>query len=335
MANILSTDFNYTYDGKLSTDVLIKPSIMTPDVLALFTVYPEVKYKQPISLTGTLEKITKAYAGCSRTLTGTGIDITNRTLETKQLEIFIEQCSDAFEATILSQALKSGIDYNDLQGTDIEKIINTLTVDAMRRDLFRIISFGDTASLSADYSMLDGIWVNLINGVGSGCIKQSSVSLTGALASGAAFSALKDMYDNAPIILKQVENSKKAFYVTGSVYLNLLASYESLDSGSDAQFALVQDGESKLKFRGIDVIPFWAWDASLQADSPLDVVAGSAVDNLILYTTPENHAIGIEKAADQGTVDMWYERKDRKVYTEGMYKIGYTYLHCDLQMIAF
>lgn len=333
MSNVLGTNFSYTWDGITSTDVMIKPSIMTPDILQLFTVRQGIKYKEQMALANPISKIVKKYTSCDRSETGTGVSITSKELTTTRLEVYLSECVDAFDATIMSTLTKDGIDYNDITGTQLQTVIQDLVTDAVRRDNFRIFSFGDTDNSSSDYSQLNGLWPTLIAGNASYAVKRIGAALgSGTLSSGTALTYLKAHYDGAPIILKQLENTQKAFFVTGSVYENLLASYESNSTGSENQFALLQMGPNGfLKYRGIDVKPIYAWDASLQADFPL----GNNVQHLILYTTPGNHAIGVERASDQGNIQMWYERKDRKVYIEGMYKMGYVYIHDELQTVSF
>lgn len=333
MANVIGTNFSYTYTGDVSTDIMIKPSVQTPEIMQLFTVIQGVKYKQQIGLSGILSKIVKKYSTCTRTETGDGLNLTSKELATTRLEVFLSECVDAFDATVMLNATKDGVAYNDLTGTYIQSLIERLVVDAMRRDNFRIFSFGDTDNSDDDYSQLNGMWPTLIAGNASYAVKRIGAALgSGTLSSGTALTYLKAHYEGAPIILKQIETSQKKFFVTGSVYENLLASYESNSTGSENQFALLQMGpQGFLKYRGIDVVPIYAWDDALVSDSPL----GASVKHLILYTTPENHVIGVERAADQGSIEMWYERKDRKLYIEGMYKMGYIYIHDELQTVSF
>lgn len=333
MSNVITTNFSYTYDGIVGTDILIKPSIMTPEIMQIFTVLPGIKYKQQIGLSNTLSKIVKKYSTCTRTETGDGVALTNKELATTRLEVFLSECVDAFDSTVMLNATRDGIDYNDLTGTYIQTLINNLVLDAMRRDNFRIFSFGDTDNSSSDYNQLNGLWPTLIAGNASYAVKRIGAALgASALGTGAALAALKANYEGAPIVLKQIENTRKAFYVTGSVFENLLSSYESVSSGSDDQFALQKAGPGgNLMYRGVPVIPVYAWDAALEADAPL----GASVRHLILYTTPENHVIGVERAQDQEAINMWYERKDRKLYVEACYKMGYVYIHDELQTVSF
>lgn len=342
MATVLTTDFNYTYPGLLSTEVLYKPTVDTPAINSIARILQGIKFKQQLPLTTPLQKIVKAYEGCSRTFNG-ATELFNRTLEVDELDVNLEFCKDDFTGwlqspkafNIFAEQLNNGIDSFNLDGTIVNTIITNLIEDAVRRDLFRVLSFGDKNDANADYNQLDGIWTKLIEDSGSGstyCVRRSATLGTGTLSADEALTALRSSYEQADPILKQMPNSMKHFLVTGSVYENLYASYESKSNGTERQFSLLLDGSNGLTYRGIPVIPVYAWDTALaDTDNPLN----GEVEHLILYTTPDNHFVGVEASSDLSRIEGWYERKDRKYYFEGNMKIGYQYGHCDLQVIAY
>lgn len=338
-------DFDYTYNGRLETEVLFKPTIDTPEINSLFTARTGFKYKQQIPLLLPLSKITKAYSSCDRTFND-GVDITNTTLSLTELEINQEWCKDDFEGLVgnilAEEWLKSGVDEFDPSGTPIQGVMNRLVEDAMRRDAFRIISFGDTNDADADWSQLDGLWTKMLGADGSGssyCVQAAGTDFgTGDLSAGEALAALKACYENSRIILKQLPNSEKYFAVTGSVFENLLSSYEANTNGTENQFTLLtmgpqeRNGRPALNYRGIPVIPIYAWDSALEDTTSPQY---NTVKHLILYTTRINHFVGFDVEADKGRISGWYERKDRNFYLEGFYRMGYQYIHCDLQTIYY
>ncbi|NRA91229.1 MAG: hypothetical protein HRU26_00850 [Psychroserpens sp.] len=343
--SIVGVEFDYTYNGVLSQDVLFKPSVATPAIGDLMTIRQFARYQERIPLVAPLEKQVKAYADCGRSFTD-GVDITNQTLSLTPLELNMEWCKDDFEQTLLvgnnlaEEMLRNGVEEFNPSGTQIQTIIDELVSNVMRRDTFRIFSFADTSYASADYNQLDGMWPQLIANSGTGgsyCVTRTSTPLgTGTLADGAALDSLKEAYEESAIILKQIPNNEKYFAVTGSVYENLLSSYESNTTGGERQFLnLVQgqgDGQTSLLYRGIPVLPIYAWDQALQdPENQLE----ATTKHLILYTTRMNHAAGFFRQEDADRISGWYERKDRKYYVEGFYRMGYTYIHCDLQTIAY
>lgn len=340
--SIVGVNFDYTYNGVLGTEVLFKPTVATPAISDFMTIRQFAKYKEQIPLLNGLEKQVKEYTSCDRTFTD-GNDIINTTLELTELELNMEWCKDDFVGllktgnNLAEQMLKDGIDEFNPTGTQIQSIIDQQVNDVLRRDTFRIFSFGDTTAASADFNQLDGLWKQLIDGVLANCVERTTTFPAGALADGAALAALKDAYENSKIILKQLPNNMKYFAVTGSVYENLLSSYEANVNGTERQFTNLFMGQGdqgdSLMYRGIPVIPIYAWDASLtDPDNPLNV---AGFEHLILYTTRDNHAAGFKRQQDSERASGWYERKDRNFYVEAHYAMGYSYLHCDLQSVAY
>lgn len=342
MASIVGVNFDFTYNGILSDVVNKKPSLGTPGLQNLFTILPGIGYQIKLPTLDPENKVQKPYASCGRTF-ASGNNIQNTELVVRKFESNNEWCKDDFEQSITTgnhlaeRWLKSGIDSFNPDGTEIKNIIVDQIADALRRDIFRRMSFGDTASGSDDYDTIDGMITKLVAGVDEYCVKRTSTPLgISALSSGAALNALKEAYEESSNILKQTPKAMKTFYVTGSVYENLLSSYESNTTGSEAMFLNLTkgqgDSESDISYRGIPVMPIYAWDDALaDADCPLN----GTTSHLVVYTTKKNHFMGVHMAKDLNRVEGWYERKDRKYYFESFMVYGYNYVHCDLQTIAY
>lgn len=338
-SSALGVAFDYTYNGKLGTDVMFKPTVGTPALSDFFTIRQAFKYKEQIALMPSLSKIVKAYSACTRTFTD-GIDMTNTTLTLAPLEVNMQWCKDDFESLAVGnvmseQYLKDGIEEFDPSGTQIQRWIDELINDGMRRDTFRIFSFGDTNDADANWNQLDGLWTQLIANAGSGsayCVNRVH-DFSDTLAAGEALVALKAAYENSAIILKQIEVNNKYFAVTGSVYENLMSSYESNTTGSEKMFLNLTDGQNgpSLMYRGINVIPVYAWDLAL--DDPTCPLYPNT-NHLLLYTTKDNHAAGFARQSDSEKIAGWYDRDSRLYKIEGFYRMGYSYFHCDLQSIA-
>lgn len=342
MASALETNFNYTYPGILTTEVFFKPTEDTPALTDLFTIDQGISFRKQYNTLNQLNKILKPYAGCARTFTGTQ-DITNVTLETKEFEINLEWCKEDFTNQLASsynflaqEFLKTGIESFNPSGTPIERIISQLIEDAVRRDAFRRISFGDQSSSSADWNTIDGLWTRLIDTSGGSnyCVRRASGTSLGTadLSAGEAIDALERVHIQSNNLLKQVPNSQKKFYVTGSIYDNYYNSLVGTGAVTEQAFTNQQAGLSRLTFKGVEVVPVRFWDTLLDdSTNPLS----STSKHLVLYTTKANHMLGVESGSDLNKVEGWYERKDRKYYFEGNMKFGYQYLHCDLQTIAY
>jgi len=339
MADIVGVDFNYTYNGTLLTEVMFKPSVATPAISDLARIIPGSNFKIQIPTSGIISKIVKGGKGCGRTVTGEGLNLENTTVDLNPMKMFVQECAETFEGTVgnilAEEWLRDGEDRNDISGTQLQSTIDTLLEDALRRDLFRIFSFGDLASVSPDYSQMQGLWPTLIaNSGGPGyCIPRPGTALgNGDLASGVALEALKAVYQGANNILDQMPENMKAFWVTRSIYDNLVSSYESVSTGSDLQVTLQTDGIPVVRYRGVVVNKVASWDEDL---SDLDNPLNGVVSHLILYDTRDNNVVGVANEGDLNRIDGWYSKDDDIYNFASKMRMGYNFVHCDLASIAY
>jgi len=327
MANAIDVNLDYTYNGQETLDVFITPGVQHPSITDLFQVLNGIKSKMQLGYTNQMAQITKSDdLTCGRTTTGDGVEILNRTLEVEPLKIFLEQCGDAFKNTIYEEWLKAGNDVNDLTGTGAANLMNALVAEAAGRDAFNILSFGDKSSVDTNINMLDGLWTTLIAGVALYDVDQVADFNT-TLVADEALGKLKLMYESAPAVLDQVPEGDKKFYVTRSVYDNLVSSYESVSTGSDLQVGYQADGIPVVRYRGIELIKLSQWDAAIST-------FGLSNPNRALYTTAQNHVVGVERAGDETKADVWYSKDDDIVKTSVKYRMGYQYRAAGFSVIA-
>jgi hypothetical protein len=331
MANATTQSFDYTYDGLIQIPFEYAPTVNTPDFLRLFTVKQQIKTKQQYPIAAALSKIVKKYSGCAITTSGSA-DVSNRTVETCEMQFRLEQCKDAFDGTVYAQeTIPDGISAFEL-GNVITGLISNLVSDALRRDNFRIFSWGDVDDADDDYNQCDGLWRKLIDGEALYDVKKVEGIATLNQTDGTrAIDYFERLYTGAEIVLKQLPANEKKLFVTGNVFENYLKNLEST-TNTDAGYMLVTNGIPTPYYRGIEVVPIYAWDNDLaDAANPFNGVMNTA----ILYTTPANHIIGVDRSSNLGNVSSWYEKKDSLMYFEGAYKMGYNYLLGDLQAISY
>ncbi len=346
--NVTSTpgvNFDYTYNGILEKDVVMCPTVGTPAISDFFRVIETAKYRIRVPLVLGLNNIVKASVNCARAFQN-GIDITNTTVQLTELESNQAWCKTDFEELIntgnnlAEEFLRDGVDEWDPSGTEIQTIIDNLILDALRRDTFRIFFWGDTSDADTNWNQLDGVWTRLIaqNTPGNAyCVVRASTTIgIGTLAAGVALTALEELYTESAIVLKQLPNSEKYFAVTGSIYENLLASYEANVNGTERQFTNLFAGQgdqgTELTYRGIRVIPIYKWDQDLEdpGNPQFDIVR-----HAILYTTRDNHIAAINTVNAMGDASGFYNRAEREYWIESHFRMGYNFVCCDLQSIAF
>lgn len=329
MGNILGTS-GLTYGGKETMDVLIKPSFQDPALNSIFRIMTDIQSTQKMYLLNPLSYITSEYDSCGLPTAATGVNITQKTLTVSPLQAYIEECPDIFTNTIFETLKKTGANWNDVSGTEIEKIINKIVMDAAIRDAFRIASFGDTSLSDTRYTMLDGMWKLIFDNVDSYCIDRVEYLPDGTLSANAAIGYLRNLYDNCDNILASVEDGQKHFLVTTQLYNNLMASYESYSGGTaDLQFTLLTNGQKQLQFRGIDVKPIRSWTTYINADF------SNSNPHRIVYTTKDNWVLGVEKESDMTSFKTWFSDDDDKYKSLLRYRMGVQFVHCDLTAVSY
>ena len=346
--SIVETNFSFTYPGLLTTELFYKPTLSSPALSDIFTIDQGISFKKQYNVIPGLSKVIKPYTGCGGSNTNSSRDlISNVELVTKEFRMQEKWCKDDFTGqlsgiynNLAQEWLKTGEKSFDPAGTPIDTIIQTVLQDAMRRDLFIRATMAAGNSSSADYNQIDGLWDRLIDSSGGSnyCVRKAPGTAlgTGTLAAGAALAALQATYDASNDLLKE-QMDKAVFWVTGSVYDNYVKSLQGTGNVSQAQYEALINGikgsatwNGGITFNGIPVMPVRLWDSSLaDSSNPLN----ATTRHLILLTVKQNHMLGVESGADLNRIETWYENKDSARYYRSDFKIGYQYLHCDLQTI--
>lgn len=344
--SILETSLNYTWNGVLSTDLFFKPTLGSPALADIFTIDLGASDKKRYHIAPTFNKVLKPYTGCGQPVTGSSFDITSKAIQLKPFQMYEGWCKDDFTSqlqgsyNVLAQEwLKTGTESFDPAGTPIDRIIMDGLKDALRRDIFRRVSFGRSGAASADYNQITGLWTNLIDqsGASNYCVYASKSNFgTGALGTSAAYNELVAIYKNSSNLLKQeaIDGGKGRFLVTRSIWENLYDTYTGTGAVTELAFKQAMDGiPGQLTFRGIPVIPVTIWDDFLtDPNNPLF----ATTRHLIAFTIKDNHILGVENTADLNKIDSWFEKKDNKRYYRSNMVMGFLgAIHCDLTTISY
>tara|TARA_Y100000593_G_scaffold68918_1_gene126631 strand:- start:420 stop:1424 length:1005 start_codon:yes stop_codon:yes gene_type:complete len=334
MANVISKSFTHTYAGQEATDVLYAPVFMGGTVEEHFTVNPNIKSKRNIYIAAALADIIKKRSGCGFSASGS-LTLSDRTIDTVDLKVNLEQCFTEFEDTIFAEALKSGTAIEDMQDTDIADIFINALVPGMQRNLIKLAYFADAASGSGNYDHFDGLWAKWIDAVTAGDVTRvdtATYESSGVLTAGQADDLLQAMWEGQPNALKQVPAADKVFRVTGTIGDD----YASVLENATSEFGMnsMVNGV-ELKYRGIPVVVQYDWDtAQDDTNCPNRTTIG---DNFGVLTTRENLIFGtdIAQPTEDSNIMVWYDPKDEMTYTKCNFRGGVEYIHDDLQVVAY
>lgn len=335
--SMYTPNFSYTYPGKLNTELVQKPKVNTPALSDLFTIMQGIRCGEYINLVAPLtEVLTKGTSSCSPTYTQSG-SITDRKIETGLFEINLSWCKKEFQATcnVLgdSDLIGDGLDGYEL-GNRLRTVIFDEVLEAARIDLFKIIFLSNNSlgsGSTSKYSAIDGVFTKFFDNAASYCIKPTSNLLPNGhdsvITSAEAVAAIRSVWGNAQLLLKQLPSNQKIFWVSGSVWE---AYYDAVinDCCNEGSWRAGQDGIDRLFYRGIELLPMWILDDELANNSANPYY--DIIRHFVVLTAKDNHILGVERAADLNNLEMCYDCRTKTSLIQGEMRVGYNFKFCDL-----
>lgn len=338
---------SYTYPGVLSTEFVIKPKINTPAISDLFTVRSGIRSGEYLALVQPLTRVLeKGTAACAPTYTQSG-SITDRKITTGLFEINKSWCKKEFQGLLGSMTAFSddkSLTGDGLSGYELGGRLRAMILDEIleqaRQDIWKVALFGNN-SLGAGstnvFSTIDGLWTNYLDGFGSYCIKPVTNSLpngaTSTLNPDQARDTFRLMWGQATILSKQMfQSGQMKLFVTGSMWENY---YDSLIANCcvEGSWKMGQDGMNTLYYRGIELVPLWIADFTLENDT--DNPYYNLLRHFAILTFAGNNFLGVENASDLNNLEICYDCRTKTTYIQGEMRFGTQFAQCDLTTIAY
>lgn len=315
MADTITTTL--TEAKKYNKDIILIPAIRDPLIMSDYRLMGNKRAgTHVLNLASTLNEIVRTKSGCGFEAAGS-MTITEKNLVVCGNKVNLEQCYDDFTQNQLDELLKTGTGLDDLTGTSIEDLLLTRTREALVRDIFKLAWFADVDNTGSAFygKCADGYFIDLEDNLPSG--QKTTITTTGSLTSDEALTYFKELYETkAPQTLKAIAPNEKRFYVTSTIYYNLMDTYEQL--GTDSGLARLANGGA-LSFRGIPVIEYSTWDTVIAALSLPD-------PHRIVYTTPQNLLIGSDVQLPGEDVKVFFDELNEKLYVKALFTLGTKYL---------
>ena len=298
-------------------------------LLDAFRVIPNVTSKRKIGYIQKLENILQKAVGCGFTPKGQ-VSVYDRQIEVDPVKINMKQCIDEFKNTAIeANFARTGNMKYDLTGTELMAIIVQLIQDSLPGEYQRLFWFGDKSSNDVNLNLTDGFWTVYAEDLVTSNQSPYVNSASGApLAPGDGIALLKKMYENQSLPLKGVAKGDKRYYVTDSIWEQLVDDMEALGGGDAGRFQLI-DGVETLTYRGIKVIADANWDKVMTND------LASPDSHLALLTTPDNLIMATNMKSDLNKVEVWYDRKDELNYIKLNAEFGTNFVHPSFFVIAY
>lgn len=316
------------------------------------TTYPNIKVDTEVGFVGEGGLVGVKSTGCDPQ--PQDFQIGTRTIKwtPEDWEILLDMCYKELEDTIASLGLNSGVRKPDLTDTDYMQVVVEALRKAMERFVWRFLWFNDKAATNVTdgglvkdgvdpkyFNIIDGLWKQIFAQV----VVNPSQHVTITENSGASYALqaldddkvrkmLFDMTFLAPLELRDLPGT--AIYVTQSVYDSY---YRSL---TDAEKVAIESREEKfingmpaLKCNGYQVIAMPEWDRIIRMY--FDNGTTLHLPHRALMTNVKVLGAGFDSMEDFSNLNVWYEKKERKVYIEAMGNGDAKLLHPNLFVTAY
>lgn len=177
MANLIAQSPNpITFSKESATEYFLKPLFLENDIRDIVTVRTDIKSSEKLNMIDALQKITKAYAQGDSFTDSTGVTITQRTIEVEDMKAQVSQNGKAFLDFVMQEALRQGVEENNIAGTVFEQIVMAVYMAGLKADFQRQIflnatnkeTMTATGSLyspsgvaETDYNQYQGFWARI------------------------------------------------------------------------------------------------------------------------------------------------------------------------------
>lgn len=319
-------------------DVYFKPLLDDPKINALPFDISIGNMPKNVFFNNNIDKITGAKSSCGWSFKGDMASFTKKTLTPIELQAPVEQCYTVLLKKLFGDKLPSGFRRGELTPEIIDFITKQQSY-GFNRDLLSILFLGNTDVTPDDYySLMDGIYKKLLEGVADndGTV-DSGVSITATtLNTTNFFNTMNAVYNAQSRQLKSLDRSEKVWIWTEAVY-ELYLNYLEVATQNTAglvQTNYVTDGLYATTFKGIRIVVPSIVDERLETDFLTGSPAAPDSPYRIILTNPKNHLLLLDAENGFENADVFYDKKDDKVYGVGSVLFAYEYGYGDQNVIA-
>ena len=325
---------------------IVERTFEDPTLRSIHAVWTGVKMKEQIAFASQLSKTGIKDSSCTRPNSGAKSIMTQKYWEPVKIGDTLVHCQADVNALFKAYFAKvqNYAQLFDITGTDLEQFLGVLLTEAAMKAVFRLVWLGDTdveeatatggetavvagvvdADLVAFYDAIDGLWKQIFTAVTAGTIKKSTVVLSAlnaestttlqtTLTAGDAVLVFEDMWRLADTRLRSDANAQ--FLVSREIFENYRQYLQT--KGENFTIDYTKDGLPSLKWNGKLIVNMETiWDLNLRADFVADLDDNLYIlPNRAVLTVPANIPVATLNDNDMSELDVWYEKKERQMYT--------------------
>ena len=317
-------------------DAIIKEVLEDENIRQVLTIR-KVRNGEPLATIGEMDAVGHAGAGCNPTFEEIGINNALKRWALGAWEIALSICYTNLEETIAEYCLKEGTEIGDLTGTDFMAIYLELLATQMKRMIWRLAWFGDTAAKTitnggvvtdgTDITLMtanDGLFKRLF-AIGTANPSQVTAIAANSAASYAAQTAAIRTQGAATALVDSILlDANSMINLRGDAVLLMnkkLADALTYDVKREYKEIMpwdrVFDGFYVSYYDGVKVASIATWDYMINAYEN----TGTAWNKpfRVVYTTPQNLRVGCDANDPISDLDIWFNKDERmnKIYATG------------------
>lgn len=318
-------------------DVYFKPLLDDPRISALPFDISIGNMPKDIFFNNNIDKITGAKTTCGWSFKGDMATFTKKTLTPIELQASVEQCYTILLKKLFGDKLPAGARRGELT-PEVIKFMTDQQSYAFNRDLLSILFLGNDA-LSADdyYSLMDGIYQELLNGVAAvdGTVDAGAI-VEADLSTANFFNTMNAIWNLRTRQLKSMSNTELVWIWTDAVYQKYLNYLEvaTQNTAGLIQTNYVTDGLYATNFKGVKIVVPKIVDERLETDFLINTPPVPNNPYRVILTNPKNHIILLDAETGFENADVFYDKLTDKVYAVGSVLFDYQYGYGDQNVIA-
>ena len=297
----------------------------------------KVRNGEPLAILGEMDAVGKAGAGCSPTFEQAGIGNTQQRWELGDWQIAQAICYENLEETIAEYCLKSGTEIGDVTGTDFMAVYLELLETQLKRMVWRLAWFGDTAADTIAnggvltngtdpdlFKVCDGLFKELF-AIGTGNPNQlTAISANSQttyatqkstmLAAGYATSLVDQILIDAN---GMINANGEAVLLMNKKFADALAHDIKVTYNGVLPFERIFDGFYLAEYAGVKIASIATWDYII--DTFENTGTAWNLPYRAVLANPNNLLVGCDANDPVSDLDIWFNRDERqvKIYAAG------------------
>jgi len=321
-----------------ASEAIFTKMLMKPELANVHNVMSGIQMKTQIPIYGRFGIVGQKSLGSCNANAETVASVATETFWDPELINFrLSHCQEEIDQLFKmwkrdSNALKTWENMNPGQ----EEFLIDLTVDATMESILRITSFADESATAVTsggnitdgvsilyFTMLNGLWQQIFTAVAATTMTRVTITENNAateaaqfnLASDRALKVFRGLYEN--IDTRAFRDGALVYQVTNSLMLN----WQQFLEDKSLAFALdrTEQGATQYSYRGIPIIVRYDWTNNIK--SYFDTTTKLYLPNRAILGPISNIPVGTSDESNLSDFDMFYHKKDKKIYTDVAYYI--------------